>query len=82
MFLLMSSEISHPPRRFLPETLRAMVGNGSIRPPKIYRPLVPIFAAQRSGQPTSDEDPKIIFKFKNPLRILTYPDVLVRPRFW
>ncbi|KDQ24734.1 hypothetical protein PLEOSDRAFT_1078768 [Pleurotus ostreatus PC15] len=61
---------------FLPETLRAMVGNGSIRPPKIYQPLVPIFAAQRAGQPTSDEDPKIIFKFKNPLRILTYPDVL------
>ncbi|KAI0776582.1 MFS general substrate transporter [Trametes elegans] len=60
----------------LPETLRAMVGNGSIPPPRAYKPLIPILG--RTAHSTTDGDdaqrpPRRAFA--NPLLLFTYPDV-------
>ncbi|KAI0052527.1 MFS general substrate transporter [Auriscalpium vulgare] len=60
---------------FLPETLRSIVGNGSIRPLRVYLPLVPIIGRHR-GAPTDTTRPPRK-PFTNPLRIFTYPDVVV-----
>ncbi|KZT54242.1 MFS general substrate transporter [Calocera cornea HHB12733] len=38
---------------FLPETLRAIVGDGSIAPPRLNRPLVPILGRSRTNQERS-----------------------------
>ncbi|KAL1951425.1 hypothetical protein VTO73DRAFT_574 [Trametes versicolor] len=57
----------------LPETLRALVGNGSIPPPKAYRPLIPIIG--RTAQAADDADKPPRRGFANPLRLFTYPDV-------
>ena len=54
--------------------MRRLVGNGSILPPKIYRPLVPLVGRERQGI-VSDRAPHP--PLKNPLRILIYLDVLV-----
>ncbi|KIM60924.1 hypothetical protein SCLCIDRAFT_123247 [Scleroderma citrinum Foug A] len=59
---------------FLPETLRRLVGNGSILPPKIYRPLAPLVGRGRQGI-VSDRAPRP--PLKNPFRILICLDVLV-----
>lgn len=59
--------------RLLPETLRALVGNGSIPPPKAYRPLIPIIG--RTAQAADDADKPPRRGFANPLRLFTYPDV-------
>ncbi|KAL4070587.1 major facilitator superfamily domain-containing protein [Scleroderma citrinum] len=59
---------------FLPETLRRLVGDGSILPPKIYRPLIPLAGRGRQGIVTDRTPPT---PFRNPLRILTYLDVLI-----
>lgn len=59
----------------LPETLRVIVGDGSILPPKLYRPLFPVVGRGRhrvSSQPRPP--PK---RFTNPLILLTYPDILL-----
>ncbi|KAI0697552.1 MFS general substrate transporter [Cytidiella melzeri] len=57
----------------LPETLRAMVGDGSIQPPPLYRPLFPIIGRKHAGVNVQDQPPKK--KFQNPLRIFLYPDI-------
>ncbi|KAI8981383.1 MFS general substrate transporter [Trametes punicea] len=57
----------------LPETLRAMVGNGSIPPPKAYRPLIPIIGRTAQDVDPSDKAPRR--GFANPLILFTYPDV-------
>ena len=58
---------------FLPETLRRLVGDGSIVPSKIYRPLVSIVGAGRQKAMAEMHPPP---PFSNPLRILTYLDVM------
>ncbi|KAE9406250.1 MFS general substrate transporter [Gymnopus androsaceus JB14] len=63
---------------FLPETLRPIVGNGSIAPPKYLRPLLPWL----SPSPGSDLSPRHGHGLKpkidllGSLRIMKYPDVL------
>lgn len=57
----------------LPETLRALVGNGSIPPSRAYRPLIPIIG--RTAQEADDADKPPRRGFANPLRLFTYPDV-------
>ena len=69
------SPLIHFPYRFLPETLRILVGNGSILPPKIYRPLIPLIGRGRQGIVQSVRAPRQ--PLKNPFRIFTYPDVLI-----
>ncbi|EMD41894.1 hypothetical protein CERSUDRAFT_102285 [Gelatoporia subvermispora B] len=57
----------------LPETLRAIVGDGSIYPPPLYRPLIPVI-----GRTHLNEDPTAkapTRKFRNPLLLFFYPDV-------
>ncbi|KAF8560011.1 MFS general substrate transporter [Imleria badia] len=57
---------------FLPETLRRLVGDGSIIPSRIYRPLVSTVGAGRQKAAAMSLPPP----FSNPLRILTYLDVM------
>ena len=64
--------------RFLPETLRRLVGNGSILPPKIYRPLIPLVGRGRQSI-VSGRAPRP--PLENPLRIFTYLDMLI-PMFF
>lgn len=59
--------------RFLPETLRAIVGDGSIRPHPIYRPVIPIIGRTHAGLLNQERPPKKPFTW--PIRILLYPDV-------
>lgn len=50
------------PHRFLPPTLRLMVGNGSIQAPAWDRPLIPIIGPHRhkaNSHPSVPPDPKI-----------------------
>ncbi|KAH7886869.1 major facilitator superfamily domain-containing protein [Phlebopus sp. FC_14] len=57
----------------LPETLRTLVGDGSIIPSRFYRPLIPLVGHGRQGKgATMPPRPP----FSNPLRILTYLDVV------
>ncbi|KAI6012499.1 major facilitator superfamily domain-containing protein [Pisolithus orientalis] len=58
---------------FFPDTLRQLVGDGSVLPSRFYRPLVPLVGHGRRGM-TTERPPRV--PFVNPLRILTYPDVL------
>ncbi|KAJ5902164.1 hypothetical protein N7495_002692 [Penicillium taxi] len=65
---------------FLPETMRGLVGNGSISPKgAIYRPLVPIIGqrAARSKPEMKSEKPQAKQGSMNPFRLLTYPDILL-----
>ncbi|KIY69160.1 MFS general substrate transporter [Cylindrobasidium torrendii FP15055 ss-10] len=58
---------------FLPETLRSMVGNGSIPPPsKIYRPLLPVLGRLSEKPNTSLAAKK---SFKNPILLFKEWDV-------
>ena len=59
--------------RLLPETLRAMVGNGSIPPPKGYMPLIPVIGRRWQSVEASDRPPRR--GFANPFVLFTYPDV-------
>ncbi|KAF9245767.1 major facilitator superfamily domain-containing protein [Melanogaster broomeanus] len=56
---------------FLPETLRRLVGDGSVIPSKIYRPLIPLVWHGRQGATAEVSPPS-----PNPLRILTYLDLM------
>ncbi|KAF7981130.1 hypothetical protein HWV62_34867 [Athelia sp. TMB] len=60
---------------FLPETLRALVGDGSYVPSAIYRPLLPIIGRNRPAAENVEKPPKK--PFANPLVLFTYPDVMV-----
>ena len=76
MLLPPSPCISDTELRVLPETLRSLVGDGSIVPPPIYRPLLPIIGRNRVGTSDPSERPPRA-KFTNPFRILFYPDVFI-----
>ncbi|OCH87319.1 MFS general substrate transporter [Obba rivulosa] len=58
---------------FLPETLRAIVGDGSIPPPPLYKPLIPVIGRNRPNSVLVVKVPRK--KFQNPLRLFLYPDV-------
>lgn len=58
---------------FLPETLRRLVGDGSVLPSPFYRPLVPIVGKGRVDG-NAPKPPKPILN--NPLRLFLYLDVL------
>ncbi|KAF7357983.1 MFS domain-containing protein [Mycena venus] len=65
---------------FLPETLRSLVGNGSIPAPPISRPVLPLIG--RSSNPNrlsngASRAPRQRKPFKNPLRLLLNPDILI-----
>ncbi|KAJ7502589.1 major facilitator superfamily domain-containing protein [Mycena galericulata] len=59
---------------FLPETLRSMVGNGSITPPALSRPVIRIIGRNKPQSPTAKLPRK---PFQNPLRLLLNPDILI-----
>ncbi|KAJ7597883.1 MFS general substrate transporter [Mycena floridula] len=61
---------------FLPETLRSIVGDGSIIPPFIYRPFVPIFFAKGPAGPLMTK-PATRKPFQNPLLIFGQLDLLL-----
>jgi len=58
----------------LPETLRAIVGDGSIPPPRIYRTPIALVRPQWT---TPIEKRPPAKSLQNPLRLLMYPDVAV-----
>jgi predicted MFS family arabinose efflux permease len=61
--------------RFLPETLRAIAGDGTILPPPIYRPLIAVIGRNRANtSPAHAASPK---SFRNPIRLLIYPDAIL-----
>ncbi|TFK77325.1 MFS general substrate transporter [Pluteus cervinus] len=60
---------------FLPETLRLLVGDGSIRPPLIYRPIIPI-VGRKVHQQRPDPAEETRKKFQNPLLLLIQIDIL------
>jgi len=51
-----------------------MVGNGSIPPPPLYRPLIPIIG-RTSAVPDAERPPPKLFQ--NPFRLFMYPDVFI-----
>ncbi|TCD66496.1 hypothetical protein EIP91_001321 [Steccherinum ochraceum] len=57
-----------------PETLRAIVGDGSIPPPRISRPVIPIIGRHRESNPDQVERPPKK-PFVNPIRLFFYPEV-------
>ncbi|THU98469.1 MFS general substrate transporter [Dendrothele bispora CBS 962.96] len=62
----------------LPETLRAIVGNGSIMPPPLLRPIIPIVAGykkQRIPEGDIEKTKTAPRKFRNPLVLLSSPDI-------
>lgn len=56
----------------MPETLRSLVGDGSIRPHRLNRPLIPIIGRGHVGL-SHEKPPKK--PFVNPLRLFLRPDV-------
>ncbi|KAG0702033.1 major facilitator superfamily domain-containing protein [Suillus ampliporus] len=58
---------------FLPETLRQLVGDGSVVPSPFYRPLVPLVGKGRIDR-DAPKPPKRLLN--NPLRLFFYLDVL------
>ncbi|KAI0257007.1 MFS general substrate transporter [Lactifluus subvellereus] len=60
---------------FLPETLRAIVGDGSIPAGWIYTPPIPIIGRHRMMNEFNERPPRK--PFTNPLLMLLYPDVFV-----
>ncbi|KIY73076.1 MFS general substrate transporter [Cylindrobasidium torrendii FP15055 ss-10] len=59
---------------FLPETLRAIVGNGSIIPSKIYRPVIPIVGRSIPNSSTTRPPKK---PFKNPFLLFREWDIVL-----
>ncbi|KAM5540996.1 hypothetical protein V8D89_005307 [Ganoderma adspersum] len=73
-FLVISSGICAAVMILLiPETLRAMCGNGSVPPPKAYMPLIPIIGPKSQEPDYSSRGARR--GFANPLLLLLYPDV-------
>ncbi|KAH9081526.1 MFS general substrate transporter [Lactarius deliciosus] len=60
---------------FLPETLRAIVGNGSVPAGRIYTPPVPIIGRHRVTKLPGELPPRK--PLTNPFTMLTYPDVFI-----
>ncbi|KIK59871.1 hypothetical protein GYMLUDRAFT_169012 [Collybiopsis luxurians FD-317 M1] len=61
---------------FLPETLRQIVGDGSILPSPIYRPWIPIIGRNHASA-TSDYPTPPRKKFKNPLLLFKNLDIVM-----
>ncbi|KAJ7597602.1 major facilitator superfamily domain-containing protein [Mycena floridula] len=57
-----------------PETLRTIVGNGSVTPPRIYRPLVQVIG-RNAIQKSSPTLPKS--RFRNPFLLLKNLDIVI-----
>ncbi|KAI8270421.1 hypothetical protein K4K58_010918 [Colletotrichum sp. SAR11_239] len=66
--------------RFLPETLRNLVGNGSVTLGGVYTPLVPVVGRSRKKQKTTPSKPGVRPSI-NPFVILVYPDVAITLAF-
>ncbi|KAI3618107.1 major facilitator superfamily [Moniliophthora roreri] len=66
-------------RRFLPETLRAIVGDGSIQPPIYLRPVIPILGRRKKQTAGAAQDQALPPKkaFKNPFALLKHLDITV-----
>ncbi|KAL0575210.1 hypothetical protein V5O48_006749 [Marasmius crinis-equi] len=62
---------------FLPETLRAIVGDGSVTPPRYLSPVIPIIGRKHSRQHATDQTLAQKKRFRNPFVILRQPDVFV-----
>lgn len=60
--------------RLFPETLRAIVGNGSVPAPHWNRPVIPVLLHYNSSTTSSGPSPK---KLKNPFRQFTHPSVIL-----
>lgn len=61
---------------FLPETMRALVGNGSVNPDRfILRPLVPVIGRGRASSVTARNLSTGRRTSANPFRLLLYPDI-------
>jgi hypothetical protein len=56
--------------------LRALIGNGSIVPPRIYRPVFPIIGHGRRND-TSHTTLQPVPGFRNPFRLLFNIDILI-----
>ncbi|KAJ3952600.1 multidrug transporter [Colletotrichum tropicale] len=65
---------------FLPETLRNLVGNGSVTLGGVYTPLVPVVGRSRKKQKTTPAKPGVRPSI-NPFVILVYPDVAITLAF-
>lgn len=61
----------------LPETLRALVGNGSVVPPPIYRPVFPIIGHGRRNVTSHTATIQPVSGFRNPFRLLFNIDILI-----
>ncbi|KAJ7643818.1 major facilitator superfamily domain-containing protein [Roridomyces roridus] len=59
---------------FLPETLRAIVGNGSIRPHRIYHPVLPVIGRHAVKVDPPPGTTKRRARLQNPLRLLLHVD--------
>ena len=59
----------------MPETLRVIVGNGSMSAPPWNRPLLPIIGRGRKNTELDTRPPPR--PLRNPLHLFTHPDVLV-----
>ncbi|KAI0263476.1 MFS general substrate transporter [Gloeopeniophorella convolvens] len=59
----------------IPETLRSIVGDGTIRAPWIYTPPIPIIGKHRVMKDVDERPPRK--PFTNPLVMFTYPDVAI-----
>ncbi|KAJ7140847.1 MFS general substrate transporter [Mycena epipterygia] len=66
---------------FLPETLRLVVGNGSIPPPAIYNPVIPIIGRHSIQSPATVDKSTAASagrkKFQNPLLLLLHVDIIL-----
>lgn len=62
-------------RSFLPETLRNLVGDGSITPSPIYRPLIPIIGRDRPRVSSTEIPPRR--SLSNPFRLFLNLDVVL-----
>ncbi|KAH7018160.1 major facilitator superfamily domain-containing protein [Microdochium trichocladiopsis] len=68
---------------FLPETLRSLVGNGSIRPPNpvLNQPVIKVFGRGVRTHPAPKRDPSAKKPSINPFILFTYPDVALTLSF-
>lgn len=60
----------------MPETLRSIVGDGSVRPPLIHRPIIPIVGRNRITETPSEPLPQRK-AFRNPFILLKNVDIVV-----
>lgn len=62
---------------FLPETLRAIAGDGSVPVPRHLRAVVPLVGRRASALPALDAPAQKVTHSVNPFVLFGYPDVLV-----